>query len=263
MFLPAPRRAKALIGARLCMLYRRLRGMLWRMPKPDIQVIERKLREVFGSGDRDLAVHVARLSVLFEDLRLEQSAARHVEPISAIDTLGKNYRSFYFLRRMLVTLDEFASALNQINRNPEWKKMRARFDTETEHRWDAAVKYYAHNRPKWSNLRNQIGGHFKESAARFAVENFRDTATGNIEIVRNREKQIGGIRLCYAEEIVAVNLSRSLGPGQHSDADVTRCLNDLFTVMMTATNEAVKAMHEIAVVYVVDRFERGTDTENT
>ena len=71
---------------------------------------ERKLYEVFGTGDRDLAVHVARLSVLFEDLRVEQSATRHAEPISAIDTLGKNYRRFYFLRRMLVTLDEFASA---------------------------------------------------------------------------------------------------------------------------------------------------------
>ena len=215
---------------------------------------ERKLHEVFGTGDRDLAVHVARLSVLFEDLRLEESATRHVEPISAIDTLGKNYRYFYFLRRMLVTLDEFASALNQLNRNPEWKKMRARFDTETEHRWDAAVKYFAHNRPKWPDLRNEIGGHFKESAARFAVENFRDSATGKIEIVMNREEQTGGIRLFYAEEIVAVNLSRSLGPGQHSDEEVARCVNDLFTVMMTAANEAVRAMHEIAVVYVVDRF---------
>ena len=228
--------------------------MLGRMPKPEIQVHERKLREVFGSGDPDLAVHVARLSVLFEDLRLEQRAARHVEPIPAIDTLDKNFRYFYFLRRMLVTLCEFASALNQINRNPEWKKMRARFDTETENRWDAAVKYFVHNRPKWSGLRNEIGGHFKESAARFAVENFRDTATGKIEIVLNREEQTGGIRLFYAEEIVAVNLSRSLGPGQHSDEEVARCVNDLFTVMMTATNEAVKAMHVIAIVYVVDRF---------
>ena len=42
--------------------------------------------------------------------------------------------------------------------------------------------------------------------------------------------------------------------GLPADEEVARCANDLFTVMMTAANEAVKAMHEIAVVYVVDRF---------
>lgn len=228
--------------------------MLEGMAEPDVQTHEKALQEVFGSGDRDLAVQVTRLSVLFEDLRLEQRALRHTEPISEIDTLGKNYRYFYFLRRMLVTLDEFASALNQINGNREWKRIRARFDRETEGRWDAVVKYFVRNRQKWSDLRNEIGGHFKESAARFFVDNTRNASTGKIEIVMNAEEQTGGIRLLYAEEIVAVNLLRGLGPGQPSDEEVERCVNKLLTVMMEAANEAVRAVHEVALVYVVGRF---------
>ena len=221
---------------------------------PEVQSHERNLREVFWAGDRDLAVQVARLSVLFEDLRLESTAARHMGPIPQVDTSGKNFRYFYFLRRMLVTLDEFASALNQINANAAWKTIRKRFDKDTGRRWDAAVKYFGRNRPKWSNQRNQIGGHILESAARFAIENLKETATGKIEIVMDLDEQKGGIRLLYAEEIVAMNLRAALGPGQHTDEEVAKCVNELFTVMMTAVNEAAKAVHVIAVVYVVGRF---------
>ena len=224
------------------------------MTDPEIRSYEKNLREVFWAGDRDLAVRVARLSVLFEDLRLESTAAREMKPIPQVDTSGKPYRYFYFLRRMLVTLDEFAGALHRINANPEWKEIRSHFDRETEQRWDGAVKYFSHNHAKWSELRDEIGGHFTESAARFAVENFRPTATGKIEIVLHWREQTGGIRLLYAEEIVAVNMKRALGPGQHTDDQVAEYMNELFTVVMTAVNEAVGVVHTIGLFYVIDRF---------
>ena len=98
------------------------------MPYPEITPHKRNLRTVFWSG-RELAVHVARLSVLLEDLRLESTAARFTDPIPQIDTTTKNYRYWYFLHRMLVTLDEFASASHQINANDEWKRYVCRFET--------------------------------------------------------------------------------------------------------------------------------------
>jgi hypothetical protein len=61
------------------------------MPDPEVTPHERNLREVFWSG-RELAVHVARLSVLFEDLRLESTVARYTEPLPQVDTTSKNYR---------------------------------------------------------------------------------------------------------------------------------------------------------------------------
>src|SRR5437867_2991248 len=80
--------------------------------KPD--VYECKLREVFWEGDRELAIRVARVCVLFEDLRLEYIGSRATEDLP-LDALSKQYRKFYFLRRSLVSLDEFCGALNRLN----------------------------------------------------------------------------------------------------------------------------------------------------
>ena len=223
------------------------------MPDPEITPHERNLRKVFWSG-RELAVRVARLSVLFEDLRLESTAARFTDPIPQIDTTTKNYRYWYFLRRMLVTLDEFASAFHQINANDEWKRIRKGFDTEMEKRWDAAVKYFSTNRPKWNDLRDSIGGHLKEKAVAYAVDQFRPDATGTVEIVVHREEQTAGIRLLYAEEIVAIALHQAMGHGDHTDEQVRAYMNELFTLLLTAEGEAVKAVHVIAAVYIVNRF---------
>lgn len=223
------------------------------MPDPEITPHERSLRKVFWSG-RELAVHVARLSVLFEDLRLESTAARYTEPIPQVDTTTKNYRYWYFLRRMLVTLDEFASAFHQINANEEWKRIRKGFEPDTEKRWDAAVKYFSANRAKWNDLRDSIGGHLKEKAVAYAVDQFRPDATGTVEIVVHREEQTAGIRLLYAEEIVAISLHQALGPGEHTDEQVRAFVSELFKLLMTAVNEAVKAVHVISAVYIVDRF---------
>jgi hypothetical protein len=213
---------------------------------PDVTSHERNLREVFTAG-RTLSVHIARLSVLFEDLRLESFGAREMGPLEPLDKIGKHYRYFYFLRRMLVSLDEFAGALNQVNANVEWKRIRATFDSETEKRWDGAVKYFGAIRQKWQELRNWIGGHFLEKAAAFAIDNFNEDATGKIEIVMDHEERKGGIRLLYVEEIVATAMKQRLGSGEHSEEEFRAYINDLFTVMMTAVNEAVKAVHVIAV----------------
>jgi hypothetical protein len=63
--------------------------------KPD--VYERKLRDVFWEGDRLLAIRMARVCVLFEDLRLEYLGSRTTSDLP-LDALSKQYRKFYFLR---------------------------------------------------------------------------------------------------------------------------------------------------------------------
>jgi hypothetical protein len=95
----------------------------------DVTSLEQNLRHVFG-GDRELSIRIARLSVLFEDLRLESAGAREPKPIEPLDQLGRNYRRFYFLRRTLVSLDEFAAALSQLNSCAEWKRRRPQFEPE-------------------------------------------------------------------------------------------------------------------------------------
>ena len=104
---------------------------------PEITAHERNLRQIFTDG-RKLPVQIARLSVLFEDLRLESFGAREMNPIEPLDRIGKHYRYFYFLRRMLVSLDEFASAIGQLSANAEWKRLRREFEPQLEADWDAA-----------------------------------------------------------------------------------------------------------------------------
>jgi hypothetical protein len=52
-----------------------LRRTVFRM-KRKRDVYECKLREIFWEGDRELAIRVARVCVLFEDLRLEYIGSR-------------------------------------------------------------------------------------------------------------------------------------------------------------------------------------------
>ena len=78
------------------------------MPRRNPDVYESKRREVFWQGDRELAIRVARVCVPFEDLRLEYIGSRATESLP-LDPLSKQYRKFYFLRRSLVSLDEFCA----------------------------------------------------------------------------------------------------------------------------------------------------------
>jgi hypothetical protein len=118
-----------------------LRRTVFRMKrKPD--VYECKLREVFWKGDRELAIRVARVCVLFEDLRLEYIGSRATEDLP-LDALSKQYRKFYFLRRSLVSLDEFCGALNRLNEVKAWKKyVESHDDKRRRKMWADAVKFF-------------------------------------------------------------------------------------------------------------------------
>jgi hypothetical protein len=212
----------------------------------------RRLSEVFPRGSQ-FAVSIARLSVLFEDLRLENDALT-IEPIPKLETVGKYFRYYYFLRRTLVSIDEFVSALHTLNADSEWKKIRATFDADTERRWSAAVDFLTTNRSRWSTLRNEIGGHFKKDAAEYAVTGLPPGDEGKIEIILNDVNKTGGIRLHYAADLVGIAIYKSLGPGQHTRDEVAAYANRLFTVVREAVNHAVTVVHTIGVVYIVDHF---------
>ena len=60
---------------------------------------------------------VARVAVLYEDLRLENLAAS--EPsIPKLDASGADLRQFYFIRRSVATVREFAEALSMLEEDP-------------------------------------------------------------------------------------------------------------------------------------------------
>src|SRR5687768_4799976 len=110
------------------------------------------LRAVFWQGDRDFAVRVARLCVLYEDLRIEYHGAR-APAIADVDVLSAMYRQFYFIRRSLVTLIEFQGALSQINRG-KWKRWVEQHKNPAIRKgWRDAIRFFNQNYKKWEAVR--------------------------------------------------------------------------------------------------------------
>jgi hypothetical protein len=71
-----------------------------------------RLRRVFSTSEnKQLHERLARLIVLYEDLRLETSGMTNKEELPKLDDSGFAARQSYFLRRTFGTLSEFAEAI--------------------------------------------------------------------------------------------------------------------------------------------------------
>jgi hypothetical protein len=80
------------------------------------------LGRVFKEGESELLIGIARLSVLYEDLRLELEELRRVDTKPEEErTAADQYRVMYFLRRALSTLIEFRGGLTTVRLTPEFK----------------------------------------------------------------------------------------------------------------------------------------------
>ncbi len=77
------------------------------------------LGQVFRDGQSELLVGIARLCVLYEDLRLELEEL-HIADEKREDerSSADQYRVMYFLRRALSTLIEFRGGLTTVCKTP-------------------------------------------------------------------------------------------------------------------------------------------------
>ena len=74
-----------------------------------------KLGVILGGGQSDLLNAVARLSVLYEDLRLEMNELNDLyRGVIELREPDKHYRVIYFVRRALATLTEFRRGLTAV-----------------------------------------------------------------------------------------------------------------------------------------------------
>ena len=96
----------------------------------------RRFKRVFPDSESELSPLIARMCVLYEDLRIEHAGATKKD-IERLDVLRSIYRKFYFLRRSTITLMEFAGAFQVLNQRPELKRIWSSVDAEAERRWKA------------------------------------------------------------------------------------------------------------------------------
>ena len=168
----------------------------------------RELRSVFSSNSGIiLPAHVARLSVLYEDLRIEMTACAE-ESIAMLDKIDPRYRRNYFLRRSIATLREFAEALRLLDGCYEFSVIRARFPTDVRRLWEKSIRFFDRNEPLFNKVRNDLGGHFGLQAAQYAIAN-SGSEVGKIEFVDLSLHQ-GDMRLIFAGDLAAVASLRHL-----------------------------------------------------
>lgn len=219
------------------------------------------LRRVFRSDEKRLVdAYVARLCVLYEDLRIEILAinANNIPSLDVLDPAGENlefkdvgkYRRNYFLRRSIGTLYEFAEGLRLLAACPDFAWVSAAFDDDTAAEWNAAIGFFHSKERLIQSVRNDIGGHFGSKAAIYAVPNLGTGTVCKIEIKYDVQNSPRPPELHFAGEIAASAFLRHL-PGTSVDEQVGGFMTD---VLVQGYRHATECVHVLVVLYLWPRF---------
>ena len=220
-----------------------------------VQTYDKPLKEIFTDDDPDLAARVARVCVLFEDLRVEYWGARS-DDLASLDQLSTQYRRFYFLRRSLVTLDEFGGAISRLNALRSWSDRIEQHESEEQRDiWNEAIQFFGAMKQRFATIRNDIGGHYQERAAKYAVESMSPGTTGRFDIVVDGEG--ADTKLHFATELVARLLVKGMPEdGEPSDEKLQAYVTVIFKAVTDGWTHVIRAVHVVAATYLAPRFTR-------
>jgi hypothetical protein len=232
------------------------------------------LRRAFNSETHRLQfdAKLVRLCVLFEDLRIEIRglAERSLPALDILDPEKENwlspgqagkYRVFYFIRRSLVTLGEFAEALRLIikdmNDDPSLRITSRELAEEAPALWDAAIQFFNANEAFLQQIRNDIGRHFGHQAAVNALSMLEPDACGSITLAldvaepraHRTVRADQQLKLHFAGEIAGTALLRHL-----PDRDITQYGAFLTDILVPGYLHAINCVYILVREYLWDRF---------
>jgi hypothetical protein len=220
------------------------------------------LRRIFNSDrKRPLDAFIGRLCVLYEDMRIEvRSIAAHSMPrLDVLDSREQHggdlmrvgrYRRYYFLRRSIGTVWEFAEALRLLNGCVDFKVIEGDFDLELKADWDTAIAFFRANEGLVKRIRNDLGGHFGCDASFFAIESLARDTVGKLEVMTDASGQPREPRLHFAGEIAASALGRHLC-GKDLHAAIKHLIAD---VLVRAYKHAATCVQILVAVYLWPKF---------
>jgi len=197
-------------------------------------------------ADKDLNALVASLCVLFEDLRIEL-AGQVEKNLGGLDECGEEARRFYFLRRSIATLHEFAATLYEIDALPSFQPIKKAFDTTALRHWTRSVAYFTKHSGYIARVRNNVGAHFGRKAATIAISNLLPDSVGSLEVVFTVRG--GGGKLHFAHELVATGTLRHI-PGASSTARARKLVRHA----LVSYRKATWAVDCIAVFHLWNKF---------
>jgi hypothetical protein len=201
------------------------------------------------ADEKAMHVQLARLAVLYEDLQIEWAGAE-ADEIKVLERTDLVTRRFYFVRRTLATLTEIEQAFIQLNRNTDFKRVKVWMSSEAQKGWDDAVKFFSAEHEFLRSWRNDIGGHFSDTAAAYAIEDMHPKTVGAIEVYRRG--QGADVKMPFAYELVAVAMTRNM---THGSETTDQFLRRAFTFLKDAVVHALRGIQIVTNAYLYDRFQ--------
>jgi len=207
----------------------------------------RELTTVFPAGfARLVQIQIARLCVLYEDLRIEFYALRE-DSLPNLDVTDPRFRVNYFLRRAIATLVEFAEAVRLLSELDDFQQFVQSVDEPLRSYWSNGSSHFKSNERLLESIRNDIGGHFGSKAATYALENLSADAVGRMEFRGTGKEQT--MHLHFAGELVATAMLRHLeGDG------VEDRFHQITQVSLEGFRQATLCVQFVAIGYLWDRF---------
>jgi hypothetical protein len=211
------------------------------------------LDRIFRYGDEDekqMQAQFARIAVLYNDLALETAGANE-ESIPLLDKSGMNARRFYFVRRSIATVSELRSAIRVLNANKTFQARKSRWEKVPQREWTDLVRFFEQNHEFLKNWRNDIGGHFEDRAALFAIDNL-ENMVGALELYRRGDG--ADVRAKFAYELVAAALVKNREAERQTVEDF---LLGAFRFLQEAVHHSENASRIIMVTELLDKFRDG------
>jgi len=207
---------------------------------------------IFDAGRSELLNEIARLSIFYEDLRLEMLALRELHAKATELNTDLAYQVMYYMRRGLATLEEFRSGLACVRRLAEFKSAERRWMTKLDATLvvDADRHFQKHAR-EIKALRNEFAGHIGINSVRVGLENFADLP-GGISWTTGVDGWTMGLECEFAGAVLASVISANLQNGSNVRDELRRA-NE---IMMTGFHHAQASMCALAHAFLWDHFGR-------
>jgi hypothetical protein len=208
-----------------------------------------ELRRVFKDGQSEMLNGIARLAILYQDLRLEMKEFQGLQKTVIQDGLpDTDNRVPYYLRRALETLVEFGRGLNVIRRTDEFKNatlsaMDAKYIAEAD-------KFIQQNWARLKELRNEFAGHIQTSAVAFAVQHLTKEV-GSVTWNPDPDAWTVGVECDFAAVVLAGVISSKCQGG-----DVLVEFRKAIEIISDGFNHAQFAMVALVHAFLWDSFGR-------
>jgi hypothetical protein len=212
------------------------------------------LSRVFKGGNSELMNGIARLCVLYEDLRLEMSEFKILHGKVIVDREpGMEYRVMYFLRRALATLIEFRGGLTTVLKTAEFKAAKDGLSGLDARSINDADTYLQKNWSLIKKLRNEFAGHVQMSGVEFAISKFSNE-TGRVTWHRGLgDGWTMGLECDFAGKILAGAIGKELQAGADAQTELRKALE----VITPGYTHAQAAMCALVHAFLWDRFGSG------